>query len=101
MRSRLLRSVVGGQTQFSLTLPAAARETTYGELLAQFKSRHDATLIAVATDCNGTGLELNAAAECRVGPGCVVYYIAATRIRLDQLQWLFAAPSPALSAARA
>jgi voltage-gated potassium channel len=96
-----LLSVVGGQTQFSLTLPAAARETTYGELLAQFKSRHDATLIAVATDCNGTGLELNAAAECRVGPGCVVYYIAATRIRHDQLQWLSAAPSPALSAARA
>jgi len=96
-----LLSVVGGQTQFSLKLPAHVPATTYGELLTQLKARHNATLIAVAEDVNGTGLTLNAPVAHRVGPGAVVYYIAATRIRADELQWLRAAEGVALAPARA
>ena len=81
-------SVVKGQTQFSMKLPAGAPTLRYGALLAQLKERHDATLIAVADDVFGKGLELNARVDHPVNAGAVIYYIAADRIRPEQMAWL-------------
>ena len=83
-----LLSVVTGQTQFSMKLPADAPGVPYGALLAQLKERHNATLIAVADDAFGKGLELNAPADRAVNAGAVIYYIAANRIRPEQMAWL-------------
>ena len=85
-----LLSVVKGQTQFSMTLPPGAPTLRYGALLAQLKERHDATLIAVADDVFGTGLELNARVDHPVSPGAVLYYIAENRIRPEQMAWITA-----------
>jgi voltage-gated potassium channel len=79
---------VRGQTQFSLTLPAAAAPLSYGALLAGLKAKHDATLIAIADGTHGRALAVNAPADHPVGPGAVIYYIAARRIRAEQLTWL-------------
>ena len=80
-----LLSVVTGQTQFSMKLPAGAPAIRYGELLTRLKQRHNATLIAVADDAYGKGLALNAPVDHPVPPGAVIYYIAANRIRPEQL----------------
>jgi voltage-gated potassium channel len=82
-----LLSVVKGQTQFSMKVPANARPFRYGALLSQLKERHNATLIAVAEDVSGKGLELNAPIDHPVAPGAVIYYIAATRIPPEQVDW--------------
>jgi voltage-gated potassium channel len=84
---RDLLSVLGGQNQFSLTVPAGAGVCRYGELLPRLKSRHNATLIAVAADGAGRELRPNASAETEVKPGDVLYYIAARRIDPAAMIW--------------
>ena len=80
-----LLSIVKGQTQFSMKLPPDAPSVHYGMLLSQLKEKHNATLIAVAEDVFGTGLELNAPVDHPVKAGAVIYYISANRIRPDQM----------------
>ncbi len=69
-----------GSALFSLKIPDNAALTTYGELMSDYKLRHNATVVAVADDARGNGLSLNAPASKHVGPGQVVYYIAERRI---------------------
>ncbi|MEO8132743.1 MAG: potassium channel family protein [Betaproteobacteria bacterium] len=80
-----LLSVVKGQTQFSMRIPAGAPPLRYGKLFSVLKERHNATLVAVAEDVFGKGLELNAPADHPVGPGAVIYYIAAKRVSAERL----------------
>ena len=75
-----LLSVMTGSALFSLKIPDNAALTTYGELMSDYKLRHNATVVAVADDARGNGLSLNAPASKHVGPGQVVYYIAERRI---------------------
>ena len=75
-----LLSVMTGTALFSLKIPDHAALSTYGELMNEYKIRHDATVVAVADDVRGNGLSLNAPASKHVGPGQVVYYIAERRI---------------------
>lgn len=84
---RDLLSVVGGQNQFSLQVPADASSRHYGELLAMFKAQHNATLIAMASDAQGAGLRPNAASDTPVPAGSVLYYIAAQRVNPAAVQW--------------
>lgn len=75
-----LLSVMTGSALFSLKIPDDAALATYGELMSDYKLRHNATVVAVADDVRGNGLALNAPASKHVGPGQVVYYIAERRI---------------------
>lgn len=75
-----LLTVMNGGALYSLTIPATAALSTYGELLNDYKLRHNATVVAVADDARGSGLSLNAPASKHVGPGQVLYYIAERRI---------------------
>jgi voltage-gated potassium channel len=75
-----LLSVMTGSALFSLRIPAAAGATTYGELMSDYKQRHDATAVAIADDTLGKGLVINPPASTRVRPDQVLYYIADRRI---------------------
>jgi voltage-gated potassium channel len=75
-----LLSVMTGNTLFSSRIPQNAPLTTYGELMTEYKQKHNATVIAVADDAQGKGLTLNAPASKHVGPNQVLYYIAERRI---------------------
>ncbi len=79
VHNRLL-SVMTGNTLFSARLSPSATLRTYGELMTQFKQKHNATIVAVADDVMGNGLSLNAPASKHVGPDQVIYYIAERRI---------------------
>jgi voltage-gated potassium channel len=84
---RDLLSVVGGQNNFSMRVPADAPALRYGHLLQSLKQHHNATLIAVADDTAGSGLRPNAAGDADVTPGDVLYYIAARRLDPAQVDW--------------
>ena len=71
-----LLSIMTGNTLLSVKMPATAASTTYGELLATYKLKYDATIVAVADDAQGKGLTLNAPASKTIGPNQVIYYIA-------------------------
>jgi voltage-gated potassium channel len=75
-----LLSVMTGNTLFSLRLPVDAPLRTYDELMLEFKRTHNATIVAVADDTQGSGLTLNAASSKHVGPNQVIYYIAQRRV---------------------
>ena len=84
---RDLLSVVGGQNNFSMHVPADAPVLRYGQLLQMLKQHHNATLIAMAGDTAGSGLRPNAAGDADVTPGDVLYYIAARRLDPAQVDW--------------
>ncbi|MEQ1774801.1 MAG: ion channel [Burkholderiales bacterium] len=88
---RDLLSVVGGQNNFSMRVPADAPVLRYGQLLQALKQHHNATLIAVANDTEGSGLRPNAAGDSEVKAGAVLYYIAARRLDPAQVDWRAAA----------
>ncbi len=75
-----LLSIMTGNTLLSVKMPATAVSTTYGELLAAYKLKYDATIVAVADDAQGNGLTLNAPAGKVIGPNQVLYYISEHRI---------------------
>lgn len=74
-----LLSVMTGSALFSVRVPAGAA-TTYGQLLTDYKQRHDATVVAIADDTLGKGLTINPPATANVVAGQVLYYIAERRI---------------------
>ena len=84
---RDLLSVSGGQTQFSLRVPAHAPALQYGDAFVMLKQQHNATLIAMAEDTDGRGLQPNALATTPVASGTVLYYLAAQRIDPARVQW--------------
>lgn len=88
---RDLLSVVGGQNNFSMRVPADAPVLRYGMLMQSLKQHHNATLIAVANDTAGSGLRPNAAGDTEVRAGAVLYYIAARRLDPSQVNWRAAA----------
>lgn len=75
-----LLSVITGSAMFSIRIPASTASATYGELMADYKQRYDATVIAVADDTLGKGLTINPPSSKRVEPNQVLYYIAERRI---------------------
>ncbi len=88
---RDLLSVVGGQNQFSLRVPAEATPTSYGHLMMMLKEVHNVTLIALADDAYGNSLHPNASMNAQVIPGAVLYYIAARRLDPAKVNWRTAA----------
>ena len=84
---RQLLSTLEGPTQFSLQVPLDANPVTYGALFTELKNKHDATLFGVAKSTLGDDLILNASLDAPVGPGMVLYFMAARRIDSAQIDW--------------
>ena len=84
---RQLLSTLEGPTQFSLKVPGDANPVSYGALFTELKTKHDATLFGVAKSALGDDLVLNAPADHPVGPGMILYLMAAQRLDPAQIQW--------------
>lgn len=84
---RQLLSTLEGPTQFSLVLPDDVDEVTYGALFSVLKTKHDVTLFGVAKSTLGDDLILNAPTDHRVGPGAILYFMAARRIEAAEIDW--------------
>ncbi len=84
---RQLLSTLEGPTQFSLQVPLDAQPLTYGTLFTEFKNKYDATLFGVAKSTLGDDLILNASVDVPVGPGMILYFMAARRIDPARIDW--------------
>jgi voltage-gated potassium channel len=87
VQRRLLSTLEGAATQFSLKVPKDSGEVSYGALFAALKENHDATLIGVAESALGDDLVLNAPSAHPVDPGTIVYFLAARRIEPGEIDW--------------
>lgn len=85
---RQLLSTLEGPTQFSLSVPEYVAAVSYGDLFAELKSRHDATLFGVAKTTLGEDLVLNAPNDHSVESGTILYLMAAERIEATDIDWL-------------
>jgi voltage-gated potassium channel len=84
---RQLLSTLEGPTQFSLQVPLDAKPVSYGTLFTELKSNHDATLFGIAESTLGDDLILNAPLDAPVGPGMILYFMAARRIDPGRIDW--------------
>jgi len=84
---RQLLSTLEGPTQFSLQVPLDADPVTYGALFKELKHKHDATLFGFAESALGDDLILNASLAAHVGPGMILYFMAARRLSAEQIDW--------------
>ena len=85
---RQLLSTLEGPTQFSLQVPGDIEAVSYGALFSEMKSKHDATLFGVAESALAEDLILNAPVGRQVGPGTILYFMAARRIEATEIDWL-------------
>ncbi len=85
---RQLLSTLEGPTQFSLQVPQDIEAVSYGALFSELKSKHDATLFGVAESALAEDLVLNAPVSRQVGPGTILYFMAARRIEATEINWV-------------
>ncbi len=85
-----LLSVSRGPTQYRMQLPDHVATQPFGELMAHFKYKHNATLLGIARDLDGQGFELNPPVDASVAGGDVLYYMAARRIAPEMVNWAVA-----------
>ncbi len=74
-------------TQFRLLVPDGIAGLDYGRVFSFFKSRHDATIIALLRHGHGHGVEVNAPAGTPVAGGDALYFLAAHRLLPDEIDW--------------
>jgi voltage-gated potassium channel len=82
---RQIISPVDSPSQFRLTVPPGAPTFSYGQLFSFFKARHDATVIAARLE--GAEVEVNAPSSMAVKGGDCLYFIAAHRLRGEEIDW--------------
>jgi voltage-gated potassium channel len=82
-----MMSTLHGHTQFSTQIPATVESMQFQSLFLNFKSQHDATLLAVAKDRIGKQLVLNPPSDYQVQPGDILHYVAPERIIAEEVNW--------------
>ncbi|WP_199610303.1 potassium channel family protein [Flocculibacter collagenilyticus] len=81
-------STLYGDTQFSLAIPAAVNgHTQFKSLFHYFKDVHAATIIALADNRIGDGMDLNPANDIVVKEGQILHYLAETRVLPNEVDW--------------
>ncbi len=75
-------SISTGPTEYSLRLPQGRSTAPFGELLVQFKERHNAILLGFARAGEGETIKLNPRWEESIHGGDTLYYMADARIEL-------------------
>lgn len=73
-------------TAYSLRLPAGAGPLAYLDVLLGLKRRHGLTLIGMCRE-SGRKVDLNCPADCPVGPGDTLFYIADHRVLAEDVDW--------------
>ncbi len=82
---RQILSPLDSPTQFRLVVPPRSSGFLYGDAMAFFKERYDATVIAVhRTDGR---IDVNAASQTPVSGGDALFFLAAHRLRVDDVDW--------------
>lgn len=73
-------------TAFSMKLPLHAGPLSYLEVLIGFKRKHGMTLVGLCR-ADARKVDLNCPADCEVGPGDTLFYIADRRVGADEVDW--------------
>lgn len=82
-----LLSTLEGPTQYCVQVPEEFSEATFGQLLKHFKVKHEAIALGIADSITGNDLRLNPASHEPVKAGQLIYFMAAERIRSDEIEW--------------
>lgn len=81
-------STLYGDTQFSLEVPKnVSDETRFKSLFVYFKDNHNATIIALAENRIGQGMDLNPKNDIMVKAGQVIHYLAEERVLEREVNW--------------
>lgn len=82
-----LLSTLHGDTQFSTEVPKGQNAMQFGQLFYYLKERHDAILLAVASDRIGAQMNLNPSNNFEILPGHVLHYVSNERLMVDEIDW--------------
>lgn len=82
-----LLSTLKGDTQFSLQIPQQLNAIEFIKLFNGFKRQYNATIIGIADNRIGDGMVLNPESHSSVKPGQIIHYIAANRLRSNDINW--------------
>ena len=84
-----LLSTLHGDTQFSVAVPASFgnQGLNFMTLFQAFKIEHDATIIGVADNRVGDGMDLNPGKDVQIKSGQIIHYIAPARLLSEDINW--------------
>lgn len=82
-------STLRGDTQFSMTVPDTAGQSgiEFLNLFTAFKKTYNATILGIADDRAGNGMDLNPDCDFKVTPGQFIHYIAQQRLLSQDINW--------------
>jgi voltage-gated potassium channel len=82
-------STLEGETQFSVCVPENFSSTgiPFISLFNTFKMDYHATVLGVADDRTGSGMQLNPANDSRIKAGQIIHYIASQRLLSSDINW--------------
>ncbi|OED45597.1 hypothetical protein ACH42_04935 [Endozoicomonas sp. (ex Bugula neritina AB1)] len=86
LQGQLLSTLVG-PTQYSIRIPDHFDGVSFGRVLDYFKVQHEAMVLGVADSLTGDDLQLNPASHVQITAGQLLYYMAAQRIRSEDVGW--------------
>jgi voltage-gated potassium channel len=82
---RQIVSPVDSPTQYRLVVPDGVAGVDYGRAFAFFKSRYDATVLALQRP--GRTVEVNASSATPLAPGDSLFFLAAHRLLPHEIDW--------------
>ena len=82
-----LLSTLHGDTQFSLEVGALPPGTRFEILFFNFKKQFDATILGIANNRTGEGLDLNPPLNMEVKQGDIIHYMAVERVLSSEVHW--------------
>ena len=82
-----MMSTLHGDTQFSTQVPKDIKALNFGELFVYFKTKHNATILAVAEDRIGQKMHLNPMSDFVVQSNYVLHYVAKERLTAAEVNW--------------
>jgi voltage-gated potassium channel len=84
-----LLSTLKGDTQFSVEIsPNLPDNTEFIRVFNAFKLKYNATILGIADDRAGNGMELNPPSQTQVKAGQIIHYIAERRLLASDIDWL-------------
>ncbi|WP_372767447.1 potassium channel family protein [Pseudoalteromonas sp.] len=82
-----LLSTLHGDTQFSLVVGDVKENLKFEALFFYFKKECDATILGVAHNRVGDGLDLNPPLDMVIKQGDILHYMAVERVLSDEINW--------------
>lgn len=84
-----LLSTLKGDTQFSIDVPQQlSTDIAFIDIFTRFKQTYNATILGIAQDRTGNGMDLNPANDFVVKPGHIIHYIAKQRLLSQDIDWV-------------